>query len=161
MKIGRGLLYGLLGAGAISILSTLLRGLGLPIQIELLLGTLFGAQAGPLAFVLGLGIHLTIGALFGVLYAWLFETVWNHGGASTGMILAVLHASLFGMFIGLTPQFHPLIPEQMANPGAFYANLGVGGVVAFFALHIIYGALVGAGYGHVAAEKEWAPAGRL
>jgi len=35
------------------------------------------------------------------------------------------------------------------------------GVVAFFAIHLLYGAIVGAGYGHVVAEREWAPAGRL
>jgi hypothetical protein len=77
------------------------------------------------------------------------------------MILAVIHAAIVGMFVGLTPQFHPQIPETMRDPGPFFANLGLAGAVAFFALHLVYGAVVGAGYGHVAAEHEWAPEGRL
>ena len=31
----------------------------------------------------------------------------------------------------------------------------------FFVAHLVYGAIVGAGYGHVAAERQWAPTGRL
>jgi 2-methylcitrate dehydratase len=44
------------------------------------------------------------------------ETVWDHGGASMGMILGVLHAALVGMAVGLTPQWHPLVPERIADP---------------------------------------------
>jgi hypothetical protein len=161
MKAARAIVFGVLGAGAISALEAVLRALGLPLNLELILGTLFGAAPGPMTFALGLGIHLAVGALFGLLYGYLFERVWDHGGASTGMILAVIHAALIGMFIGLAPQFHPLIPEAVRDPGPFFSNLGIAGVVGFFALHLVYGAVVGAGYGHVEAEREWAPAGRL
>ena len=34
-------------------------------------------------------------------------------------------------------------------------------VVTFFVAHVVYGAIVGAGYGHVPAERQWAPTGRL
>jgi hypothetical protein len=161
MRAKRAILCGLFGAFAISATSALLRLIGIPIHIELILGTMFGLQPGPAAFLLGFAMHLAIGGAFGLLYAWLFETVWLHGGAFTGMILGVLHASLIGMAVGLTPQFHPMIPEQIGDPGPFFANIGPIGVVAFFGIHVLYGAIVGAGYGHVAAEREWAPAGRL
>jgi hypothetical protein len=161
MRVRRAIVFGVLGAAAISVLSAFLRAVGLPIRLELLLGTLFGTRPGPAAFVLGLAMHLAIGGAFGLLYGWLFETVWDHGGAFTGMILGTLHASLIGMAVGLTPQFHPLVPERIADPGPFFANAGTAGVLAFFAMHVLYGAIVGAGYGHVAAEKQWAPAGRL
>lgn len=161
MRAKRAFLFGVLGAGAISAASIVLRALGLPIQLELILGTATGMLPGPAAFMVGLGIHLAIGGAFGLLYGWLMETVWDHGGAATGMILAVIHAALIGMAVGLTPQFHPHIPERMSDPGPFFANIGVAGVLCFFALHIMYGAIVGHGYGHVAAEREWAPAGRL
>ncbi len=161
MRPGRAILYGVLGAGAISLVSAGLRLVGLPLRIELLLGTLTGMEPGAAAFALGLAFHLAIGGAFGLLYGYLFERVWDHGGAATGMILAVIHAALIGILVGLTPQFHPLVPERLADPGPYFANAGVLGVIAFFGVHAVYGAIVGAGYGHVEAEREWAPAGRL
>jgi hypothetical protein len=161
MRSGRAILFGVLGAVAISVLTAVLRGLGLPLSIEIILGTLTGLAPGPTAFGVGLVIHLAMGGLFGLLYGFLFERVWDHGGAPTGMLLAVIHAALIGILIGMTPQFHPLIPERLPDPGPFFANLGPIGVVTFFAAHLVYGAIVGAGYGHVAAERQWAPTGRL
>ena len=161
MRASRAILYGVLGAGAISAASVILRTIGVPIRLELILGTAFGMHPGPTAFALGLAMHLAIGGAFGLLYGWLFETVWLHGGAFTGMILGTLHAALVGMAVGLTPQFHPLIPAVLSDPGPFFANAGAAGVVSFFAMHVLFGAIVGAGYGHVATEREWAPAGRL
>jgi hypothetical protein len=161
MRAKRAILFGILGAGAISLLSALLRAVGLPIRLEMLLGTSLGLEPSSTAFVIGLAMHLAIGGAFGLLYGWLMETVWDHGGASTGVILAVIHAAIIGMAVGLTPQFHPMVPERIADPGPFFANIGVAGVLSFFAIHLLYGAIVGHGYGHVAAEREWAPAGRL
>ncbi len=161
MRARRALLFGVTGAAAISVVSWVLRAVGLPIQLEMILGTAVSGMPGTTAYLVGLAMHLAIGGAFGLLYGWLMETVWVHGGASMGMILSVIHAALIGMAVGLTPQFHPMIPEHMPAPGPFFANLGTGGVVAFFAIHLLYGAIVGHGYGHVAAEREWAPAGRL
>jgi hypothetical protein len=159
MRARRAIGYGVLGAASISVVSAGLRALGIPIRLELLLGTAMGLQPGPAAFVVGLALHLAIGGAFGLLYGWLFERVWNHGGASTGMILAVVHAALIGMAVGLTPQFHPLVPERLPDPGPFFANGGTLGVLAFFGVHVLYGAIVGHGYGHVDAERDWAPLG--
>jgi len=161
MRAARAVVFGVIGAAAMSVLSALLRAVGVNVHLELILGTLFGGAPSATTFALGLVLHLGIGALFGLIYGYLFERVWDHGGAGTGMLLAAIHAALIGMLIGLTPQFHPLVPEVIADPGPFFANVGLAGVLAFFGLHVMYGAIVGAGYGHVAAEREWAPAGRL
>lgn len=160
MLVRRAITYGVLGAAAISVVSAGMRTVGVPIRLELLLGTLLGIQPGASAFVVGLAMHLAIGGAFGLLYGWLFETVWDHGGAGVGMILGVVHASLIGMAVGLTPQFHPMVPELIADPGPFFANVGTLGVMTFFGAHIVYGAIVGHGYGHVASERQWAPLGR-
>ncbi|HEY8073438.1 MAG TPA: hypothetical protein VIF62_05000 [Labilithrix sp.] len=165
MRVGRALLFGVVGAIGISIVSALLRTIGLNIDFELILGTLTGIPPGPEAFAAGLGIHLVLGCAFGVLYGWLFERVWDHGGAATGVILGMVHAAFLGMFFGLTPQFHPYVAAHLVpDPGPYFVHAGGAagiGVVAWFSLHIVFGAIVGAGYGHVAAEREWAPAGRL
>lgn len=159
MRPGKAILFGVLGAAAISLLTAALRGMGVPLSIELILGTLTGLQPGGAAFGVGLLLHLMMGGLFGLLYGYLFERVWVHGGAPTGMLLAVVHASLIGILIGFTP-LHPMVPERLPDPGPYFANLGAVGVLAFFGAHLVYGAIVGAGYGHVAAERQWAPTGR-
>jgi hypothetical protein len=161
MQPKKAILYGVLGAGAISVISVGLRAIGLPIRMELILGTVTGLPPGPAAYALGLAMHLAIGGAFGLLYGWLFETVWNHGGASVGMILGTLHAAIIGMAVGLTPHFHPAMGSTLSDPGPYFANGGTAAVLAFFAIHMVYGAIVGQGYGHVRAEREWAPAGRL
>jgi hypothetical protein len=157
----RALLFGVLGAGAISVIQALARAAGVPISIELLLGTLIRHVPDGTAFGIGLVMHLIIGGLFGLLYGYLFERVWDHGGAATGMLTAVVHALAVGIFVGLTPQFHPLIPELLPDPGPYFSTLGVPAIFTFFIAHLVYGAIVGAGYGHVAAERQWAPEGRL
>ena len=43
---------------------------------------------------------------------------------------------------------------MMPAPGAFMANLGMMGVGAFFMLHLIYGAIVGAMYGPVVHQPR-------
>ena len=157
MRIGRALLCGIGGAIAITLVSGVLRLLGLPIAIELVLASWMGLSPGPEAFATGLAMHITLGAGFGVLYGWLFERVWVHGGVPMGLILGMLHAALVGMMFGLTPQ----LARGAADPGPYFTHLGILGVLSWFVLHAIYGAIMGAGYGHVAAERQWAPAGRL
>lgn len=161
MRPGKAILFGVLGAASISLLSAVLRALGLPLSIEMYLGTVSGLAPGALAFGIGLMLHLSLGALFGLLYGALFERVWSHGGAFTGMLLSVLHAGLVGMLLGLANHVHPLVPERLPDPGPYFSGLGVAGVLSFFLMHVAYGAIMGGGYGHVASERQWAPTGRL
>ena len=161
MHPGKAILYGVLGAAAISLLSAILRAIGLPLSIEIYLGTITGLAPGAFAFGIGLVLHLALGGLFGLLYGALFERVWAHGGAFTGMLLSTLHAGLIGMLLGFANHVHPLVPERLADPGPYFSHLGTAGVLSFFLAHLVYGAIVGAGYGHVASERQWAPSGRL
>ena len=161
MRPGRAVVFGVLGAVAISAVSGLVRLAGLPLSIEMFLGTVAGMAPGGSAFALGLVMHLVIGGLFGLLYGYLFEHVWSHGGAPTGMLLSVLHASLLGFFLGFAPAIDPAVPSRLADPGPYFAHLGTAGVLIFFAAHALYGAIVGGGYGHVAAERQWAPTRRV
>lgn len=160
MKFARAVLFGVLGTVAMSLVALALRAIGLPLRFELILGTIVGVAPGPEAWAAGIGVHLVIGGLFGLLYGWLFERVWDHGGASTGLILGVIHAALIGMVMGLTPQFDAYVPSQLPDPGPYFSHLGIAGILAWFGMHLVYGAIVGAGYGHVVSEREWgAPVG--
>jgi hypothetical protein len=157
MRIGRAVLGGLGGAMTMSVLAAGLRAVGVPFHLELVLGSLVGPAPGTAAFALGLAIHLGVGTLFGLAYGYLFERVWAHGGALTGVLIGVIHAAFFGVFIGITPQFHPHIPERLLDPGPYFSNTGIVGTIAFFLIHLLYGAIVGGVYGHVPAEREWSP----
>lgn len=157
MKVVRAFLFGVLGAGAISVVSVLLRAVGLPINLELYLGTLTGLPPATDSFFVGLVFHLVLGGLFGVLYAFLFEKVMAHGGAATGLLVSVVHAAVIGMALGLTPQFHPLVPQTLPEPGPYFAHFGSLAAIAFFGVHMLFGLIVGHGYGHVTAERQWEP----
>jgi hypothetical protein len=158
MRFGRAIFFGVLGAAAISIVSVPLRALGVPVRLEMLLGTLSGLMPGTNAFLLGLAMHLGLGAVFGVLYGALFELVWRHGGAFVGMLTTIPHSLFIGMLIGFSPEYHPLVPGALGEPGPYFAHDGGWvGAIAFFAVHLLYGAIVGGGYGHVVSEREWEP----
>jgi len=161
MRPGKAILFGVIGAAAISLISALLRAIGVPLSIEIYLGTLTGLAPSAFTFGLGLVLHLALGGVFGLVYGALFERVWAHGGATTGMLLSILHAGLIGMLLGLTPHVHPAVPSMLPDPGPYFSHLGSFGVISFFVMHLVYGAIMGAGYGHVAAERQWAPTGRL
>lgn len=158
MRYARAILFGVFGAGAMSVVSAVLRAATVPVRIEMLLGTMTGLPPGTQAFLVGLLLHLAIGACFGLLYGALFERVWNHGGAFVGMLTTIPHSLFIGMLVGFTPQFHPLVPNVIPEPGPYFAREGGWvGPVAFFGLHLLYGAIVGGGYGHVVSEHEWEP----
>jgi hypothetical protein len=74
-----------------------------------------------------------------------------------GAAFGLAHAVIAGLGMGIVPAIHPMIPERMPAPGAFMANLGAIGIVAEFALHAVYGAIVGAMYGPVIGERAPQP----
>jgi hypothetical protein len=61
-----------------------------------------------------------------------------------GVFVGLGHAVVAGLFMGMMPAMHPLIPELMPAPGAFMSGMGPMGVVAEFVGHALYGAIVGA-----------------
>ena len=146
MKYARAILFGILGAGVMSVVSAVLRAASVPVRIEMLLGTVTGLPPSAGAFALGLAMHLTIGAFFGLLYGAMFERVWNHGGAFIGMLTTIPHSLFIGMLVGFTPQFHPLVPDVIPEPGPYFSHEGGWlGPVAFLGLHLLYRAIVGGG----------------
>lgn len=147
MKAGKAFLAGVVGGAVMSVFLAMARAIGMPARLEMMMGTMFMPE-GTAAFVVGLIMHLMISGLIALIYAWGFEHVTHRAGWTMGVAFSIIHIIIGGVFMGMMPMMHPRMPP-MNPPGAFMANLGAMGVVAFVMLHMIYGAIVGAMYGPV------------
>jgi hypothetical protein len=137
MKWGRAFWSGVIAGAVMTILMAFARASGMPVNMSLMLGTLTGLAPSP-----GAG-------LIAFSYAWGFETVSHRANAGIGTLFAAMHVVLAGFFLGVIPAIHPFMPTQINPPGIFLANLGVAGIVAFVALHLLYGVIVGGMYGPI------------
>ena len=145
MNFGRAFLAGVVGGAVMSIGLAMGRAMGMPANLEIMLGTMM-LQPGTAAFLVGLIMHLIISGMIALIYAWGFEQVTHRSSAAIGAGFGIIHGIIGGMFMGMMPMMHPLIPEQMPAPGAFMSNMGAMGVMAEMVLHVIYGAVVGGIY---------------
>jgi hypothetical protein len=148
MKIGRAIMAGLFGGLAMTILAWLVRLMELDFNPEMMFGTMVSSP-GAVAWLIGLMMHLVVSALIALAYAWGFEHVVHRAGIWVGLGFAIIHLVIAGMFMGIIPALHPMIPEQMPAPGAFMANMGATFIGLFLLEHLLYGAIVGGTYGAV------------
>jgi hypothetical protein len=134
--------------------SGVLRLLGVPLNLELLLGSALVPKTGPEVWLIGLGLHLALGGCFGVAYALVFEKSLREANVGIGFAIGAVHAVVSGTVLAFTPDFHPLIPELLWAPGPFLLGLGAWGVLLFLALHLMFGAIVAAWYGPVSEPRQ-------
>jgi hypothetical protein len=147
MKVGTAFAAGAAGGAAMVAMLWIARAIfGMDVNLSMMLGTMVVLPPGPIAWVAGFVMHLIISGLIALAYAWGFEHVTHRAGWATGVAFSVIHAFIGGLMFGLVPAIHWLIPEQMPAPGMFLANKGALYVLAFFVLHAVYGAIVGAIY---------------
>ena len=121
-------------------------------DIPLLLGTAFSADRAR-ATAIGYAIHFANGLVFSLLYGLVFSAV-GEAGALFGLALGAVH----GLFAGagllnvLLPVVHPRMGRPWTDaretpvlepPGFLLSNYGRATLVATFALHLAYGAIVG------------------
>jgi hypothetical protein len=142
MSIKRAFLAGVIGAAIMTIVIQLGRLLGLDANLSLWLGSMVTGELGALSWLLGFAMHLTLGGLFGVAYAIVFEStarVTTGAGATIGLA----HAMVSGILLGALPWLHPLMPQVIGAPGMFLAGFGLLGVIVFIALHVMFGGIVG------------------
>jgi hypothetical protein len=142
--MGKAFIAGVIGGVATTLLVTLARTFGLPLNLEEMLGSMFTGELGASAHYLGLLVHLLISGLIGVLYGLGFEFITKRADWRTGVVFSLLHTVIAGLFLTALPSIHPLIPEELPAPGLMMANLGAMGVILFIKMHVIYGAIVGA-----------------
>jgi len=144
---------GLVGTVVLTTGSRLAQQLGWTrMDIPLLLGTAFSTDRGR-ATAIGYAIHFANGLVFSLAYGLVFEAT-GEAGALFGLALGAVH----GIFAGagllnvLLPVVHPRMGTAWTDardtpvlepPGFLLSNYGRATLVATFALHLAYGALVG------------------
>ncbi|MGH3072466.1 MAG: hypothetical protein ACRDNB_09405 [Gaiellaceae bacterium] len=121
-------------------------------DIPLLLGTVFTSSRGR-ASAVGYAVHFANGLLFSLAYGLVFEAT-GRAGWLFGLLLGAVH----GVFAGgallnvLLPAVHPRMGKPWTDsrstpllepPGFLLSNYGRATLVATFALHLVYGAIVG------------------
>ncbi|RDV38543.1 hypothetical protein DV096_06935 [Bradymonadaceae bacterium TMQ3] len=98
-----------------------------------------------LVYLIGISVHLFMGAIFGLTYALLLTAVGAVGvlgaAAAWGALFGAIHGVVVGAGLGILPAVHPRMGpgEVLSAPGFFGHNVGVGMPVFLIMLHIIYG----------------------
>ncbi|MGH7529761.1 MAG: hypothetical protein ACREMN_05215, partial [Gemmatimonadales bacterium] len=123
MNVGRAITAGLAGGLAMTALGALIRLAGVPMNGEMMMGTMLSAP-GTGAWLIGFMMHLMLSVLIALIYAWGFEHVTHRAGVGVGLGFALIHIVIAGMVMGTFPAMHPMIPEQMPAPGAFLSAMG-------------------------------------
>jgi hypothetical protein len=96
-------------------------------------------------WLLGFIIHLVIGGLVAFAFAAVFESL-RRSNWWLGLIGGAIFAAIAGLVVGWLSQVHPAIPQAISNPGYYTANYGVGSIITFCAVYLVYGILVGVMY---------------
>ncbi len=122
-------------------------------DIPLLLGTPFSAERSRAALI-GYAIHFVNGLVFSLVYGLIFEAT-GRAGWLFGLLLGAAHGAFAGgaLLNVLLPAAHPRMGKAWTDarstpllepPGFLLSNYGRATLVATFALHLAYGAIVGA-----------------
>lgn len=144
MYKGAGAVGGVLGALAMTALGGIARAVGVPLELELLLGSAVTGSVGASAWVAGLALHLSIGALLGTVYGAILDDPGVPVSVRSGVAIGALHAVIAGLLLGVLAPLHPLVPGELPDPGSFASNLGGAAAILFIVQRLVFGAVVGA-----------------
>ena len=123
------------------------------LDVPLLLGTVFTENRSR-ATALGYGLHLLNGLLFALVYFAIFDAV-GRAGWLFGLALGAVHAAFVtgGLVNVVLPAVHPRMGTPwtdaeetplLEQPGFLLVNYGPRTAATTLALHLVYGAIVGA-----------------
>ena len=144
---------GLVGTVVLTVGGRLAQQLGWTrMDIPLLLGTAFSSERGR-ATAIGYAIHFFNGIVFSLFYGLVFSAV-GEAGALFGLALGAVHGAFAGggLLSVLLPVGHPRMGTPWTDsrstpvlepPGFLLSNYGRTTLIWTFALHLVYGAIVG------------------
>lgn len=134
---------GLFAGLVITLLMAVARNLGLTsLNIERGFGNLLLGQTGAGPWLLGFVLHLAISAFFALIYAEVFRRL-HRTGPVVGAAFGLVHWLVAGLMAGVLPMLRTM-PDTVNTPGFFAVNNGPSGIFLLFALHLLFGAIVGA-----------------
>lgn len=104
----------------------------------------------------GLFMHLTVGAIWAIFYAYFFWSTFDVRPALQGITFSILPAILAGFI--MVPQMDIMIDGDVSKFGPFAYGLGWFGPLTIIAGHLIYGAVMGSLYtkpvGYAVSKRE-------
>jgi hypothetical protein len=150
VAFGKAVMAGAAGALAWEICVRLLLFAGLPLfDITRTLGRIAvpGADA-PVWWPIGVALHLGVGAVWAVFYAYFFWSTLNRPPSIQGLVFSLLPTILAGLI--MVPQLghmdQAVLSGAAPHPGLFAYRLGWGGPVGVILGHLIYGLAMGSLY---------------
>ena len=171
MEFGAAILGGLVGGIAmVAVLYPMIYMFRQQMKMDFLkiVGMMF-VPAGAAAYAMGFAVHMMMSAVFGLAHGAVLEAAAVESaaaGAAFGALGGIVHALIAGGLLGTMPLMHPrmrpeqpkLVPamgpmapapdeELLDPPGFFGANYPAMTVMGFFALHGMFGVIVGLFYG--------------
>lgn len=131
MHQGRAFVAGVVGAAVMTLLFVWFNAVGISLPIDTRLAALLGTRL----WGVGVAVHLLIGGVLGLVYAFVFEHVVHQSGLGVGMMTGAYN-TIFAGFVWAI----------LGGPGPFWDRAGVPGIFALFLSHVVYGAVVGVLY---------------
>ncbi len=124
--------------------------MGVPkMDVPAMLGGMFGVNNVALGWVM----HLAIGLVLALVYAYWFVDMVGGAPWVRGLTFGML--PWLAMMVVIAPML-PLLNPMLAKmpPGVFFANLGIMAPMGSLLGHLIWGAVLGAAYGGVEAREH-------
>jgi hypothetical protein len=161
VAFGKALLAGAAGALVWEAVARVFIWTGVPnFDIVYVLGTMvLGRVAAWRWWPVGMGLHVMVGVIWAIFYAYFFWSAFDWRPAVQGLAFSLGPAVLAGLV--MVPQMgwmHPLVVQgEMPHPGIFGLNLGRGGLMGVLLGHVAYGATLGSLYtrpvGHATGRR--------
>lgn len=145
-------LAGFMGAIILTLLMYLLKLGGQSLDIPYLIGTyFFDISKRTEVYVVGITLHLLIGAVWGLLYVILITAMAFTPNWPIGMLWGLAHGIFVGSMMGILAENHPAIGSGKAIPDPGIMGQLWGTYIPYYVLglHIIYGACTLAMYHYI------------
>ena len=150
VAFGKAVLAGSAGAAAWegAVRPLVVAGVPLFDLVHLLGTTLAPGAAAWQWWAAGMVLHLGVGAIWAVFYAYFFWSALDAPPFAQGLAFSLGPAALAGLV--MVPQLGTMHPDTLAGaraqPGLFASGLGWGGPAGLLVGHLVYGAVMGALY---------------
>lgn len=141
MNVLAAIVAGIVGTIIMTMMMGVAPRMGLPkMDIIGMLGTMFGKPNR----MLGTIMHLMMGVIFAIIYAFLWDFGIGSASLVGGILFGVVHWLITGMMMGLIPMMHVGIKSGNVPPPGLYMtnNVGVMGFVGGLIGHMIFGLVV-------------------